>query len=148
MASAVQCGGKEIGLISGVIMPVWLTIVISLISCLGTGGILVFVQFLITRHDNRKGILSEIRSEQVAIRSDMKKSEKDQLRTQLLLMMKGYPEEHQEILLLARRYFHDLQGNWYCSSLFENYLRKEGIPLPNWYDEKNNTTDKSNVGKE
>lgn len=107
-------------------MPIWVTIVISLISCIGTGGILVFVQFLIQRHDNNKGLLKKIADKQ-------NKLEKDELRTQLLLMMSDYPQEHQEILLLAERYFYDLRGNWFCSTLFNKYLQEEGLPYPDWF---------------
>ncbi len=138
-------------------MPIWLTIVISLISCIGTGGILAFVQFLIKRHDKKSGLLKEIRDEQMQFREELKriqaenrkeqhKSEKDALRTQLLLMMKGYPQEHQEILSLAKRYFRGCKGNWYCSSLFEKYLTDEGIPLPHWFDGSEKTDDE--IGKE
>ena len=105
-------------------MPIWLTI---LVSCIGTGGVLGFFQFLIQRHDNRKGMLIKIVEEQ-------KKAEKDSIRTQLLLMMSDYPNEHQEILLLAFRYFHDLKSNWYLTSLFENYLKRENLPMPHWFE--------------
>ena len=135
-------------------MPTWLVIVTSVASCLGTGGILVFVQFLIQRHDNKKGLLKqvleaqnklsdELNQERIERKEDMAKSEKDALRTQLLLMMSDYPHEHQEILLLAERYFNGVHGNWYCSTLFRKYLEKENIPLPHWYD-----PDSIGIGKE
>ena len=125
-------------------MPTWLIIVTSVISCLGTGGILVFVQFLITRHDNKKGLLKqvldaqnklsdELNQERIERKKDMAKSEKDALRTQLLLMMSDYPKEHQEILMLAERYFSELRANWFCSTLFKKYLDEENLPHPDWF---------------
>lgn len=117
-------------------MPLWATI---LVSCLGTGGIIGFIEFLIQRHDSRNGLLRKIVEEQ-------KKQEKDSIRTQLLLMMSDYPHEHQEILMLGHRYFHDLHSNWYLTTLFENYLRSEGIPIPHWFEASTHTD--TEVGKE
>lgn len=59
--------------------------------------------------------------------------EKDQLRTQLLMMISDYPEEHAEILELAKHYFEDLDGNWYLSSLFNKWLTEENITKPSWF---------------
>ena len=115
-------------------MPIWLSIVISVISCIGTGGILVFVQFLIQRHDNKHGLLQAIITRLDKAEERQEKAEKDALRTQLLLMMCDYPKEHQEILLLAQRYFDGLHGNWYCTTLFENYLEQEHIAFPKWFN--------------
>ena len=117
-------------------MPIWITIIIS---CIGTGGIFGFLQYLIQRHDNRKGVIAKIVEEQ-------KKQEKDSIRTQLLLMMSDYPQEHQEILLLAHRYFVGIHGNWYLTTIFENYLKKEGLPSPHWFEGGVHTD--SMVGKE
>lgn len=61
--------------------------------------------------------------------------EKDILRTQMLLMLKDFPEEKQEILKLAQHYFGDLQGNWYLTTMFNQWLEDNGIAKPEWFKE-------------
>lgn len=98
------------------------TILIAVISAMTSGGVLAFIQFLITRHDNRKGI-----------GSTLKKLEKDGLRTQLLLMILMKPEEKKEILTLAQHYFVDLEGNWYMTDIFKKWLKEKGHSNPEWF---------------
>ena len=98
------------------------TILIAVISAMTSGGVLAFIQFLITRHDNRKGI-----------GTTLKKLEKDGLRTQLLLMILMKPEEKKEILTLAQHYFVDLDGNWYMTDIFKKWLKEKGHSNPEWF---------------
>ena len=60
-------------------------------------------------------------------------TEKDELRTQLLLLLSDYPEERQEIMKLAEHYFKDLKGNWYATTLFNNWLVERQIARPEWF---------------
>ena len=111
-------------------MPVWATV---LISIAGGGGLFGFLEFLISRKDGKKGILRQILDKLDELSKRQDKAEKDALRTQILLMISDYPHEHQEILLLAHKYFVGCRGNWYLTSIFENYLKSEQIPFPNWF---------------
>lgn len=61
--------------------------------------------------------------------------EKDVLRTQLLLMLKDFPEETQEVLKLAQHYFEDLDGNWYLTTIFNSWLEQNHIAKPEWFKE-------------
>lgn len=61
--------------------------------------------------------------------------EKDVLRTQMLLMIKEFPEEKTEILKLGQHYFEDLAGNWVLSSLFLRWLKDNNIEKPDWFKE-------------
>lgn len=61
--------------------------------------------------------------------------EKDILRTQMLLMLKDFPEEKQEILKLAQHYFGDLEGNWYLTTMFNQWLEDNKIARPEWFKE-------------
>ena len=97
------------------------TILIALISAMTSGGFLAFLQFLLTRHDDRKGI-----------GKTLKKLEKDGLRTQLLLMILMKPEEKKEILTLAQHYFVDLKGNWYMTDVFAKWCEERGLE-PEWF---------------
>lgn len=102
------------------------TIIIAVISAMTSGGVLAFIQFLITRNDDRQGI-----------KSTLKKLEKDGLRTQLLLMILMKPEEKKEILTLAQHYFVDLEGNWYMTDIFKKWLKEKGHSNPDWFQTEN-----------
>lgn len=99
------------------------TLIVAVVSALTSGGFLAFLQFLISRHDERGGI-----------KDTLKKLEKDGLRTQLLLLILLKPEEETEILTLAERYFKKLHGNWYMTSIFKNWLREYGTANPDWFE--------------
>lgn len=84
------------------------------------------IQFFINRFDKKNEKLDKIISEQ-------KKTEKDQLRTQLLVMMSLMPSNHAEIMQLAQRYFDELKGDWFYSSLFAKWIKENKIEKPIWF---------------
>jgi hypothetical protein len=101
------------------------TIIIAVISAMTSGGFLAFLQFLITRNDDKQGI-----------RKSLKKLEKDGLRTQLLLLILLKPDEQTEILTLGQRYFvkppEGLGGNWYMTSIFKSWCDEHKLE-PDWF---------------
>lgn len=120
----------------------------TIITALIAGGALGFIQYLITRSDEKKdkkeGIfaaLNSVKASIEAVKEDIdkrfKKAEKDALRTQLLVMISQYPNEKKEILTLGERYFSKppdgLDGNWYMTDIFKNWLKKEGHSNPDWF---------------
>lgn len=85
-----------------------LGIVIGFIgTILGSG----FIQFLINRHDSKKEKKDEVGSKLDTIIDEQRRSEKDLLRVQLLVMMNLMPENKEEIMTLAQRYFSVLKGD-------------------------------------
>ena len=99
-------------------------------AVLGSG----LIQFLITRHDNNRANPIEKKIDKIL--EEQKKSEKDNLRTQLLVMMNMMPNNHEEIMTLAERYFKELKGDWFYSSLFKKWLRDNNVEPPIWFIEK------------
>ena len=101
------------------------TILIAVISAMTSGGVLAFLQFLITRNDDKQGI-----------KKSLKKLEKDGLRTQLLLLILLKPDEQTEILTLGQRYFvkppEGLGGNWYMTSIFKTWCDERKLE-PDWF---------------
>lgn len=101
------------------------TILIAVISAMTSGGVLAFLQFLISRADDKQGI-----------KSTLKKLEKDGLRTQLLLLILLKPDEQTEILTLGQRYFVKpplgLGGNWYMTSIFKTWCDERKLE-PDWF---------------
>lgn len=103
------------------------------------------IQYLITRADSKKekplekkldGFIQDQTEKLNKIISEQKKTEKDQLRTQLLVMMTLMPQSHEEIMQLAERYFKELKGDWFYSSLFARWIRENKIEKPLWFDTK------------
>lgn len=104
------------------------TIIVAVISAMTSGGVLAFVQFLISRHDDKQGI-----------KNTLKKLEKDGLRTQLLLLILMQPDEQTEILTLGERYFRKppegLDGNWYMTGIFSKWCNQRKLD-PDWFQDK------------
>jgi len=96
------------------------------VTALGSVGFYSFIQFLITRKDNRNEM-------QKKILKKLDKGERDNCRTQLLLLMSDYPEERKEIFTLAEYYFTTLKGDWYMTSLFKKFLKEMDIDQPVWF---------------
>ena len=91
------------------------------------------IQFLITRADKKKEDPIEAKLDKII--AEQKKSEKDQLRTQLLVMMNLMPQNHEEIMQLAQRYFNELKGDWFYSSLFAKWIKDNNIEKPIWFEQ-------------
>lgn len=112
-------------------------------SCLGSTGLFTLLGQIIRnrqekndKKDTLRKEVQELRKEQQELRKDVKRLERDSCRTQLLLMMRDYPDERAEILQLGAHYFGDLDGNWYLSSLFAAWIKKQGIEKPDWFDKE------------
>lgn len=100
-----------------------------------------FIQFWLNRKDKQKQESIEAKLKPIAddvanILKEQQKAEKDNLRTQLLVMMYSLPNNHEEIMTLAQRYFGDLKGDWFYSSLFNKWLKENNIEKPIWFDSK------------
>jgi len=104
------------------------TILAVICAVLGSG----LIQFLITRHDNNKANPIEKKIDKIL--EEQKKTEKDNLRTQLLVMMNMMPNNHEEIMTLAERYFKELKGDWFYSSLFSKWLKDNNVEKPLWFE--------------
>lgn len=104
-----------------------------IITIVGSGAFFSLVQFLVTRHDNKKGIIKEIKEEIRKIDERSKKAERDNVRLQLLTMISDYPDEEQEIMAIAKHYFEELHGNWYMTEIFGNYVKSRNLGEPEWY---------------
>lgn len=104
------------------------------LGLLGGGNLVLFVKFLIERHD-RKVERAEDKSAE-GMKKRLLILERDGLRTQLLLLILLRPTEQTEILRLAEHYFKDLKGNWYMTSIFNKWLESSGIAEPEWLDKE------------
>ena len=104
------------------------------ISVLGSGAFATLVTALVNAFSSRRTKLKGIADKLNTIEAKLVTSEKDALRTQLLIMISDYPEETQEIMTIAQHYFKDLKGDWYATSLFNRWIVEKGIAEPSWFD--------------
>ena len=116
-----------------------------LLIVIANNAIWVFLQFLIARHDKKtdekdglraaiKAINEKLDELETAIKSKLKKQEKDNVRNQLLMLLCIKPEEEQEILTLGEHYFKVLKGNWYMTSMFNKWLMEHNVAKPEWFN--------------
>lgn len=70
------------------------------------------------------------------IEKRLDKNEKDNVRLQLLVLFSDYSQNTQEIMEVAHHYFVDLGGDWYLTSLFDEWLIKTKHGKPEWFDRK------------
>lgn len=103
-----------------------------LLAILGGGNIILFVKFLIERHDRKK----ERQEEKEGLKDEILTLKKDGIRTQLLLMILIKPGEEQEILKIAETYFEKLKGNWYMTSIFNKWLEANKVAKPEWFNKE------------
>lgn len=111
-------------------------LVLGIIGALCGNGL---IQYLLTRKDEQKkesieSKLSPIEEKIDKILNEQRKSEKDNLRTQLLVMMNLMTDNKEEIMTCAERYFKDLKGDWFYSSLFSKWLKENNVEKPMWFD--------------
>lgn len=106
-------------------------------TVLGSAALFTFIQFLITRHDNKHSKMLEVETILKNIVKRLEIDEKDTTRIQMLLLILILPSEEQEIMEVAQHYFKDKHGNWYMSSLFSKWLKERNLQKPIWFDGSN-----------
>lgn len=98
-----------------------------LLTILGGGNLILFVKFLIERHDKM------VERKEYNIKDELVKLKKDGIRTQMLVLILLKPSEKKEILTLGENYFKKLEGNWYMTSIFNKWLEDTGTAKPEWF---------------
>lgn len=114
-----------------------------IIAVIGCGLLNVIATAIINSTTNRKNRLKAVEDKLTTVNKKLtdvderlKTSEKDALRTQLLLMVSDYPDNTDGILTLAQHYFGVLHGNWYATAIFNKWLEDRNIAKPEWFKEE------------
>lgn len=102
------------------------------LAAFASTGLFGFVQFLVKRHDDKRGKAKQLADSIESLKKKIDRQERDSCRTQLLLLMSDFPDNSDEILKVAEHYFKDLSANWYMTSLFGTWCKRRGIELPSW----------------
>lgn len=103
-----------------------------ILAAFASTGFFGLIQFLVKRHDDRNGKVKQLTDSIDGLKKKIDIQERDSCRTQLLLLMAIFPDNVDEILKIAEHYFKDLKANWYMSTLFVRWCRKNNIELPEW----------------
>ena len=115
-----------------------------IVAILGSGALSALISGIFNLISNSAKRRKEIADQLIiinhrleTIEKNQSKAEKDQCRTQLLMMINDFPTERAEILELAKHYFADLKGNWFATPIFNNWLEEYKIGKPEWFKEDN-----------
>ena len=108
----------------------------AIISAVLGAGLFGFVQFLIQRHDDKNDRIDAIERQLEEISRQLKSQERNQCRTQMLLLISDYPTENAEIMKISEHYFRDLSGDWYMTNLFNRWLQSQNLGKPEWFNDK------------
>lgn len=105
------------------------TAIMIILSILSSTALSSLIIFFINRKDNKQ-------NDSKLIIEKLNKLEKGSTRTQLLLLINDIPQNESEILTVAEYYFKDLDGDWYMSAVFEEWMEKRNLSVPLWYNHK------------
>ena len=76
--------------------------------------------------------VAEIIDERVAgIEKTIATLELDTTRIQLLTLIQNTPEDHESIINVAWKYFQQLDGDWYMTTLFLKWANEQGVDVSN-----------------
>ena len=92
-----------------------------LLGVLGSSAFCELVRYYIGRKTSKNEITERL-----------DKLEKDGVRNQLITLIHDYPNRVDEIMEVGHHYFVDLQGNWFATGLFEEWLEKNNFNKPKW----------------
>ena len=108
---------------------------------LGAGGIIGFIQFMISRHDNQKSQLTSIKKELNEIRSIQQETIIRVTRGELKDLIRDDPDNVEAIMQVAGYYFVDLDGNAYMHAIFEKWAKEHDQPT-SWLPQLKNERSK------
>lgn len=69
---------------------------------------------------------SHIQGQMSDVKKDVAEIKLSSTRNELLLMMENNPENVTEIEKIARKYFKDMNGDWYMSGLYSKWCKAHG----------------------
>lgn len=104
-----------------------------ILAALGSSALFGFIQFLISRHDSKKGAMAALNANIGELKTAVEQLEVESCRVQLMTLIHMSPRNAADILNLAFRYFVDLNGDTYLTSLFSAWLKEQNIDQPIWF---------------
>ena len=98
-------------------------------AILSSAGVFGLIQFLISRHDNKKGEFNYIKRELKALKKSQNDTNVKITRMELLGLIRNDPDNVDTILEVAEYYFIELYGNAYAHAIFEKWAVEHGVAI-------------------
>ena len=115
---------------------------IALISgLLGAGGIIGFIQFMISRHDSQKSDFIKIERDIGEIKGTLQETIIRVTRGELKDLIRDDPDNVEAIMQVAGYYFVELDGNAYMHTIFEKWAKEHDQPT-SWLPQLKNERSK------
>lgn len=108
-------------------------VVVAVIAGVFSGAFFTFLQFLIQRKDSKKQDIEDIKEAIEDLKEKIKEIQLGNARTELMLLFNDHPDNEQEVLKQAEKYFVQLNGNFYMTSMFTKWLKLNHINIPGWF---------------
>ena len=112
-----------------------------LTGCLGAGGVIGFVQFMISRHDKNNSKFTRIERELEDIKRTQRETVVRVTRGELNDLIRDDPDNIEAIMQVGAYYFVDLDGNAYMHAKFEKWAKEHDQPT-NWLPKLKNERSK------
>jgi hypothetical protein len=108
-------------------------IAIALVTgILGSAGLFGFMQFLISRHDDKQFQLTQIKHQLNDIEIKCDRNQMATTRLQLIFLIDSQPQNKDTIMQTAERYFVAMDGNGEAWAIFYAWAEKNHINV-GWY---------------
>lgn len=103
-----------------------MTIILTIIS---SSGIFTIIQFLLNRYFNKQDKKDELQKALVSLAERTRLSELSDSRTQLLILINHYHDNHYAILKEAENYFCNLKGDSWMIEILTNWAEEEDVDI-------------------
>lgn len=105
------------------------TMLAVLIALLGSSGLFTMIQFLLNRYFNKKDKKDEIHQTIMSLAKRTHLSELSDCRTQLLILINHYSDNHYAILKEAENYFFNLKGDSWMIEILIKWAEEENVDI-------------------
>lgn len=99
------------------------------IALLGSGGLFTVIQLLLNRYFSKKDKIDEVSQSLSALRERTHLSEISDSRTQLLILINHYHDNHYAILNEAENYFCTLKGDSWMIEILTKWAEEENVNI-------------------
>lgn len=99
------------------------------IALLGSSGLFTVIQLLLNRYFSKKDKIDEVSQSLSALRERIHLSELSDSRTQLLILINHYHDNHYVILNEAENYFCTLKGDSWMIEILTKWAEEENVNI-------------------
>lgn len=99
------------------------------IALLGSSGLFTVIQLLLNRYFSKKDKIDEVSQSLSALRERTHLSELSDSRTQLLILINHYHDNHYAILNEAENYFCTLKGDSWMVEILTKWAEEENVNI-------------------